>query len=616
MRKLLSITLLLLIFLSDGQAQNATNCFNTQFKNSATTKEDINGYLMGYLATMIYPDYGLRFHESPVQGPSSDWVKFFQHRNDTFVSKFAQRLGTMFYDPTTTITLAGTTSTVTVTNNLNLTLASSTAAPREPNVVSIASGKVIFDFQSRCNTNGYDPEAIIISNASTIFVVFRGTDRVSCADPTSPVSSTMGEVGEWLGTDFKFLKRTWPNINGEVHRGMIESLTSGGFADSLASRIKNKYGGANKKIWITGHSLGGAHAQLFALLLKLNYGLSTQGLYLYESPHPGDANFVNQLNTAIGRTRIQRFEFGDDPICTLPPQMAPFSYGRAGVRNYFEDLNVLKSGPEQLVVWDDMKAGCGLLNLGLSSTIKLDAVYACGGAFCHHDPRWVVKALRNKVPSSLYTSLPADLPIPTLNQSTCTTPQIEKAKLNNVVVNTADAIEKAVGDFIASTSNILDNVFGTVPGIPNGNYKIACYGFTRNNAKKYLYWNGTDKSQLTINTTGTVFTLEHKGTGGYYLRNGSRMVANVKVPNLGGPDARVNNNVLMQKSGNFPGGLFGDEDTWYFRQVSNNVYVLMNWNTKCILDAPNNCLSTGDCGVDNISSNTPGRTSMWVFERQ
>ncbi len=616
MKKIILIISLFFISICNGKAQNATNCFNTVFKNSATTREDVKGYLMGYLATMIYPDYGLRFHESPVQTPESEWVKFFQHRNDTFVAKFAQRLGYMFYDPNAILSSTSITSTSLITTNITSISSLTTAPPRETNVVSVGSGKVIFDFQSRCNGTGYDPEAIIISTPTTIYVVFRGTDRVSCTDLTTSSGSNMGEVGEWLGTDFKFLKRTWPNINGEVHRGFIESLTFGGFADSLASRIKNKYGGANKKIWITGHSLGGAHAQLFALLLKLNFGLPTQGLYLYESPHPGDDNFVTQLNNAIGINRIQRYEFLDDPICTLPPQMPPFSFGRAGVRNYFEDINVMKIGPEQLEVWDDLKAGCGLLNMGLNSIIKLDAVYACGGAFCHHDPRWVLKGTRNKLPTSLFTSLPADLPLPTLNQSTCSSSQIDKGKLNNVVVNTADAIEKAVGEFITSTTNILDNVFGTVSGLSNGNYKIACYGFTRNNTKKYLYWNGTDKSQLSISTTGTTFTLEHKTTGGYYLRSGSRMVANIKVPNLGGPDARVNNNVLMQKSGNFPGGLFGDEDTWYFRQVTSNVYVLMNWNTKCILDAPNDCLTSGTCGIDNINSNTPGRTSMWVFERQ
>src|SRR5207237_6770529 len=62
------------------------------------------------------------------------------------------------------------------------------------------------------------------------------------------------------------------------------------------------------------------------MFLKFNYNITAQGLYIYESPHPGDQTFVNQLNNTLGKTHIQRFEFGDDPIPTLP------QIGRASCR--------------------------------------------------------------------------------------------------------------------------------------------------------------------------------------------------------------------------------------------------------------------------------------------
>jgi hypothetical protein len=607
-----------LLCIKQVAAQTGTNSFNTQFNKDATNYNVVNAYLLSYLSTMVYPDY-LRFLEpSPIPGPESDWVQYFQHRNDTFARKYADRLAHLFYDPAqsnitlTSPTLKDNISTVTPGNiNLNLVVQS------EPNVTSRGGGKVIFDFQYRCQTGGYDPEAIIISTPTTIYVVFRGTDRVACN--TNPVLNNFGfEWGEWVGTDFKFLKRTWPNINGELHRGFIESLTFAGFADSVGSRIKNRYGGANKKVWITGHSLGGAHAQLFTLLLKVNWGITAQGLYIFSSPHPGDAAFATQLNNALGsKNRIQRFEFLDDPIPTLPPQMPPFSYGRAGVRHYFEDVTKIKSGSEQIAVWDDFKFVCGLSNLGLNSTVKLEIIAGCGGAFCYHHPTWPLKAIRNHVPSSALVSLPGDIPLPLTGEGTCTSFQIGKGKLNNILANTADALETYIADLITNGVNVLSNLLGTVPGVTEGNYKIACYGFSRNNDKKYLRWNGTDKSQLTISTSGTVFNLKHKLTGGYHLFVGnSRVVADVKIPNLGGPDARNTSKVLVQQSGNYPFGVFGDEDTWYIIPISQKTYALYNYNTRCIMDTKFACLTGGDCGVANVSNKTPDRTQIWILEKQ
>jgi hypothetical protein len=612
------INIICFLNINQATAQSGTNCFNTQFNKDATNYNVVNAYLLAYLSTMSYPDY-LRFLEpSPIPGPDSDWVKYFQHRNDTFVRKYADRLAHLFYDPNQslfTVTnpdLKNISTDVSKNINLGINIIS------EPNVTSRGGGRVTFDFQYRCNTGGYDPEAIIISTATTIYVVFRGTDRVACN--TNPVLNNFGfEWGEWVGTDFKFLKRTWPNVNGELHRGFIESLTFAGFADSVGSRIKNRYGGANKKVWITGHSLGGAHAQLFTLLLKINWGITAQGLYIFSSPHPGDAAFATQLNNALGsKNRIQRFEFLDDPIPTLPPQMPPFSYGRAGVRNYFEDITKVKSGSEQIAVWDDFKFICGLSNLGLNSTVKLEIIAGCGGAFCYHHPTWPLKAIRNHVPSSVVASLPGDVPLPLTGEGTCTSFQVTQGRLNNIAANTADALEKFISDLITSGINVLNNLLGTVPGITDGaKYKIACYGFSRNNDKKYIRWNGTDKSQVTISTSGTTFTVKHKLTGGYHLMTGdARLVADVKVPNLGGQDARNTNKVLVQKNGNYPFGVFGDEDTWYLIPISQNAYAIYNVNTKCILDTKYACLTGGDCGVTNIPSNTPDRTQIWILEKQ
>lgn len=598
-------------------AQSGKNCFTTQFHKDATTLDPVNAYLLGYLSTMVYPDY-FRYWFPGVKGYElkGDSVRYLQSHNDKFVQYYAQKLGYLFVDKdqSPTFTLS---SNVQQINNVagisktNLIKKINTEAP-DPSIAvfSVPNGQqAVFDFQNQCNQNGYDPEAIIISTASTIYVVFRGTDRVACNTP----GTNAYEWGEWLGTDFKFWKRAatvmHPGIQGNVHRGMVESLLFSGFADSLASRIK-RYGGANKKVWITGHSLGGAHAQLFAMFLKFNYQINTQGLYIYEAPHPGDQSFVNHLNSTIGKTRIQRFEFGDDPICTLPPQS--FSFSRAGERNYFADYTASSLRSEQTLA-DDAKILCALGNLPAES-IPQSASFVfpplCPGSTCYHHPTFILQAVKHQLNSSILSSLPPSIPLPVAGDN-CTKGNLTKAENNDLINNTVTAIETTLAQIAWQAGNLLDNLIGT--GLAEGKYKIACYAF-KNNSKKYLNWDGTVNHQLKISTTGTTFTITHKLTGGYQLwASNGNMAADVNftagIPN---GSERTNNVIMKTKD-----GIVGDEETWYFFKVPNttNTYVLYNWNSKKVLDAPDNCLTAGSCAVNEFSAKSNTATQVWVLEK-
>ncbi len=73
-----------------------------------------------------------------------------------------------------------------------------------------------------------------------------------------------------------------------------------------------------KRVWVVGHSLGAAHAQLYAAYLTAN-GLSPQGVYAITAPHVGDQPFVNQLNGMFPNNRLQRFDFVHDPVTKVPP---------------------------------------------------------------------------------------------------------------------------------------------------------------------------------------------------------------------------------------------------------------------------------------------------------
>ena len=217
MKKLSLFMLCLLLIGGRGvRAQSERNCYNTQFDNDATTLNMRNAYLLSYLTTTCYVDY-LRYLYSPVpSATTSSFIKQIRDDDDKFLVEFENKLRPLFTPASTlTVTPAVSTERVNTTIDPNVTLKA--IAPGEP--------AVTFKFIHKCNPSGYDPEAIVVSTPSTVFIIFRGTDRVGCN--TSKNGYTWAE---WMASDFKFLKRDASVMNnqiqGQVHRGMVESLMS------------------------------------------------------------------------------------------------------------------------------------------------------------------------------------------------------------------------------------------------------------------------------------------------------------------------------------------------------------------------------------------------------
>ena len=110
--------------------------------------------------------------------------------------------------------------------------------------------KVIYD-------KGSDTEGFVgyLPSDKSIYVVFRGTESVD----------------NWL-TDFNVEKdeyRVWPECNCKVHSG-FQNTTEKVAPDVLAEvqRLLGLF--PNYSVKTTGHSLGGAQAQLTAMMLIKN----------------------------------------------------------------------------------------------------------------------------------------------------------------------------------------------------------------------------------------------------------------------------------------------------------------------------------------------------------
>jgi len=341
------------------------NTFNAIFNENAVGYAPSNAYLLTYLATLIYPEFLDQLSGDPLTA-DTEYVTRLHKAPQDFVQEYAKYTHHLFWN---------------------------TALPPGP---GNNPPQYVWIWGNR---GGQDPEAIVISTPKTVFVVFRGTDRVAQA------KKKVGyDWAEWIQTDFVALgiPPQFGALRGLVHAGFWVSLTApatlfvpakaqvpGGisnglpFRDALLAAIM-AFGGGQKKIWVVGHSLGAAHVQLYGAYLTAN-GLSPQGVYAIAAPHVGDHTFVNQLNAMFPNNRLQRFDFVHDPVTKVPPNAplpqpdkSTITYARAGTRVYYNDVKTVQFGAPERSPAEAARIAALLVGGG-----ALGGLFAAGD-FCFH----------------------------------------------------------------------------------------------------------------------------------------------------------------------------------------------------------------------------------------
>lgn len=97
-------------------------------------------------------------------------------------------------------------------------------------------------------------------------------------------------------TDARILKTGADWADGKIHRGFAGAL------DSVWTDITDQLGvpgQQQKELWVTGHSLGAALAQLAALRLK-KLGYPVRAVYTYGTPRIGNKAFVAEYDRLVG----------------------------------------------------------------------------------------------------------------------------------------------------------------------------------------------------------------------------------------------------------------------------------------------------------------------------
>lgn len=179
---------------------------------------------------------------------------------------------------------------------------------------------------------GKSTDCFVVSNATYIWVVFRGTEIRK-----RPDASDFEHILADIKADCNILPMPADRGQGNVHKGFSDALDE--VWQELRKYIAALHTGP-RTIWFAGHSLGAALATLAAA----RYGRA-QGVYTFGSPRVGDTVFRDHFPT-----NIYRVVNGRDVITTVP---LPPLYRHVGELWYLDSEGQLQHNIESVDLLTD-----------------------------------------------------------------------------------------------------------------------------------------------------------------------------------------------------------------------------------------------------------------------
>lgn len=179
---------------------------------------------------------------------------------------------------------------------------------------------------------------VSILNDQDIVISFRGTTLIVLPEeeqkcgkrPFGCVSDWIINKSNWI-RDLQFKQITFRSIKGRVHYGFAtgygalrEDLLKA--VDQAIALIRNTQNYALKKtmIYITGHSLGGALAQMCAadFVASSYYPQLNLELWTYGSPRVGNIDFADFIHSRV--KTVFRITYKNDVVPEVPPFLWDF----------------------------------------------------------------------------------------------------------------------------------------------------------------------------------------------------------------------------------------------------------------------------------------------------
>lgn len=151
---------------------------------------------------------------------------------------------------------------------------------------------------------------LVGTSADGVVVAFRGTLPLDSPDWEQMIRDWINDL------DAELVRGA--GMPGLVHAGFWEALDS--LWAKLLPEVQRRLtqNGPTSQLYVTGHSKGGAIANLAAMRLLIERGLGAKA-FTYAAPHPGNEDFAAAYD---GHIASVRYEYADDIVPLLPPSLA------------------------------------------------------------------------------------------------------------------------------------------------------------------------------------------------------------------------------------------------------------------------------------------------------
>ncbi len=185
------------------------------------------------------------------------------------------------------------------------------------NTLSIKHEDIIY-------VNKRDNYSLIIITAEEVIIVIRGSDTVQ----------------DWL-LNAQLLLTSYSK--GKVHQGFYEVFKQ--LYTDIEAPLKKEIA-KGKKIYITGHSLGGAVGILVADKL-INSNIPVHSIYTFGQPRVGDYNYAKYIYTILPNN-YYRIVNNSDIVPRTPPRN--LGYTHSGLFVYFDSKGIFRP----TMYWSDV----------------------------------------------------------------------------------------------------------------------------------------------------------------------------------------------------------------------------------------------------------------------
>ena len=153
-----------------------------------------------------------------------------------------------------------------------------------------------------CFLRGFDTQGFIARQDNVIIIAFRGTEPINADD--------------WLSDINYHQRKLLPSVPGLVHGGFAVAIAE--VMQAMLDAVAGVTRGEMPRIFITGHSLGGALAVLAAAVLQFEARRSIAAVYTYGQPRVGDLEFSRAFDSKLGSITF-RYVNDLDIVPHLPP---------------------------------------------------------------------------------------------------------------------------------------------------------------------------------------------------------------------------------------------------------------------------------------------------------